>query len=235
MLLDDLKDNYGEFIDSYNQGDMTTATLALMSEVGKILVRKREDFINLLNESGIPANNEMSDAALVNTYMDNIGSNKRLVVGTSLLVAMHNKEMGFDGEEEINDDAVKAGYSAMREYFFNAEGGLADAAKSVGGGAASGGVVGAIAGALGAGANLGSKLTEAKIKKKYGAMDALQKKQDAKAAITQQLIAAKQAQIDNDTKQSEQSAKTKRTLLIVGGVIAGIAVLGVVLMSIRKK
>jgi hypothetical protein len=221
MLLSDINDYYGTFVESYNSGDMQQATLSLMSEIGKILVRKREDFINLLNESGITATNEMSDATLVNLYIDNVDKNKKLVLGTSLLVAMHNKQLGFDGEEEINDDAVKAGYGAMREYFFNAAG-AADP-------------VTAIAQALGAGANLGSKLTEAKIKKKYGAMDALQKKQDAKAAITQQLIAAKQAQIDSDTKKSERADKTKRTFLIVGGVIAGIAVLGVVLMSIRKK
>jgi hypothetical protein len=222
MLLSDINDYYGTFVESYNSGDMQQATLSLMSEIGKILVRKREDFINLLNESGITATNEMSDATLVNLYIDNVDKNKKLVLGTSLLVAMHNKQLGFDGEEEINDDAVKAGYGAMREYFFNAQGAAADP-------------VTAIAQALGAGANLGTKLTEAKIKKKYGALDALQKKQDAKAAITQQLIAAKQAQIESDTKKGERADKTKRTLLIVGGVIAGIAVLGVVLMSIRKK
>lgn len=221
MLLSDINDYYGIFVESYNNGDMRQATLSLMNEIGRILVRKREDFINLLNESGIAASNEMSDATLVNLYIDNVDTNKKLLLGTSLLVAMHNKQLGFDGEEEINDDAVKAGYGAMRDYFFNAEG-AADP-------------VTAIAQALGAGANLGSKLTEAKIKKKYGSLDALQKKQDAKAAITQQLIAAKQAQIDSDTKRGEQADKTKRTLLIVGGVIAGIAVLGVVLMSIKKK
>ena len=57
------EDFYSQFIDSYNEGDNDAASLALMRELGNILVKKREDFVYLLNESEIPATTEMSGKA----------------------------------------------------------------------------------------------------------------------------------------------------------------------------
>ena len=108
---------YSSFVESYNDGDMKTATLSLMKELGNIFVRNKEDFVYLLNESGIPATMEMTDSNLIDLFIANIGRSRKLVLGASMLVNMHNKQMGFDGDEELSDIGVKGGYSAICSYF----------------------------------------------------------------------------------------------------------------------
>ena len=235
MLYEDL---YSQFVDAVNEGDIASANTALMKELGNILVRNRQDFIDLLNESGIPATAYMSDLDLVDLFADNIPKNKQLVLGASLLVNMHNKQMGFDGEEEISDEGVKAGYEVMCSYFddySNGEGegyipGIATAK-----GAASGGEVGAIAGAVSDIAKMTTQLNQSRSKKRFGVTDTLAKQKEAKAAITQQILANRQAQAEAASKQAVQKAKNKRILLIVGSVVGGLAVLGLGWYLISKK
>jgi len=242
MLYEDL---YSSFVESYNDGDMKSATLSLMRELANILVRNKADFVHLLNESEIPATIDMTDVRLVDLYIDNITKSKKLVLGSALLVAMHNKQMGFDGDEELSDDAVKGGYSAILDFFTKDDSNARDfynfdmdslkgLGQSTAGGAASGGVVGAIAGAVSDTAKLGTKIAEGKQKGKYGAIDMASKKQEAKSAMMQQLLAQRQAQIEAATKQKETKAKTTKTLLIVGGVIVGLAIIAGVFYAIKK-
>ena len=66
MLIEDL---YESFVESYNEGDIKSASLALMKELGNILVKQKIDFVNLLNESDVPASIEMNDSELVNLFI----------------------------------------------------------------------------------------------------------------------------------------------------------------------
>lgn len=224
MLVEDL---YESFIESYNEGDIKSASLSLMKELGNILVKQKVDFVNLLNESGIPASIEMKDSELINLFIKNIDSNKKLILGSALLVNMHNKQMGFDGEEEMNDDAVKAAFATIDEYFNFSEDEYSNAV--------SGNVVGAIAQGVGELSKLGTKSLEGRQKKKYGALDLAKQKSEAKAAITQQVLAKRQAEIEAAQKEKEAKAKTTRTLLIVGGAVVGIAILGIIIYKLKKR
>lgn len=144
-----------DFYASIDAGDINGATHSLMKELGRILVRNRKDFVDLLNDSGVSASLNDTDGQLVNKFVDNVSDNPKLTLGASLLTHMHNKQMGFDGESELSDEGVKNGYYAMQSYF-SAEG----IGSSTLGGAASGGAPGAIAGAISDISKLGAKISE---------------------------------------------------------------------------
>lgn len=222
MLIEDL---YESFVESYNEGDIKSASLALMKELGNILVKQKIDFVNLLNESDIPASIEMNDSELVNLFIKNIDTNKKLMLGSALLINMHNKQMGFDGDEEINDDAVKAAFATIDEYFNFDEYSNAVSPE----------VVGAVAQGVGELSKLGTTALQGRQKKKYGGLDIAKQKSEAKAAMTQQILAQRQAQIEAAQKEKDTKAKTTRTLLIVGGAILSIAILGIIIYKVRKR
>lgn len=211
----------------YTQENKPVAVnILVMQELGTILVRNRKDFVALLTECGIPATESMSDAQLVELYVKHI-VNQKLLLGTAFLVNMHNKTMGADGEQEVNDDGVKTCYQCLVSNFGGEENDLQDEDYANAGGAWADAVKG-IAGAT-------SKIAEGQQKKKYGAQDLMTKKQDAKTQLTQSILAQRQAQMDALAKQKEQKAKTTRTLLIVGGVVLGLAVIAGVIYAIKKR
>lgn len=220
MLQEDI---YSSFVDSYNAGDIKSATMSLMRELGNILVRQKDDFVAMLNESGIPATADMTDVSLVNLFVDNVGKNPKLALGASLLVNIHNAQMGFDGEKQVDDDAVKAGYSCIMSCF-NGEG-YSNAVDPVS----------AVAEAVGEGAKLGQVISQGQQKKKYGAMDTAQQKQAAKSAMVSQVLAQRQAELETQQKAKESASKTTKTLIIVGGAIVGLAIISTVIYMMRKR
>lgn len=232
---------YEDFLSSFNgsveNNDLISANNALMRELGNILVRKKQDFVDLLNESGISASINDSDLYLVNLFVNNIASNRKLMLGASLLTQMHNKQMGFDGEQEISDEGVKNGYNVMRSYFVGEE--YSNETGPIGastlGGAASGGVVGTIAGAIGDIAKATSKVSEGQQKKKYGGQEIASKREEAKQEMIKSILAQKQLKLDVAKKAEEDKAKTKRLAFIIGGSILGVAVIGLIIYSIKKK
>jgi hypothetical protein len=216
-------DFYNDFLSSYDNKDLEGSVTSLLSEVGNIIVTNRGDFEDLLTESGVVGDfSTMSDAQLVDAYVENINKNKDLQLGTSMLVNFHNKQSNMDGESEMDDACVKAGYHTLKVYFGSPSENYSN-------------VVGAIAQGVGEVAKLGSKISEGRQKKKFGAMDLAAKQQDAKAVITQQLLAQRQAQIEAEKSKQEISSKTKRTILIVGGSVVGLAIIGFILYKLKKK
>ena len=110
-------DFHSNFSSSVENCDFESANKCLMTELANILVRNRADFVDMLNESSVYANASMSDAELINLFINNAQSNKKLLLGAALLTNLHNKQMGFDGEDEISDGGVKTGYAVMNSYF----------------------------------------------------------------------------------------------------------------------
>lgn len=241
------EDFFNSFIEEYNSGDKKAATIFLMKELGKILVRNRKDFVDLLNESGIYATESMSDKQLIDTYISNLENNPKLALGSSLLLNMENQVQNFNGEEDsLNDDSVKAAYSTICDYFktSNLDGEEEedfdgddlenvddldfdndDYSNSIG----------AIAGAVGATAQLGTAIAQGEQKKKYGAMDALVRQKEAKAAMVQQVLAQRQAEQEAKAKELQQKEKTKRTVLVVTGIVVGLGILTAILLTMRKN
>lgn len=211
------------------QHDSQNANRVVMQELARVLVERKKDFVELLNYAKVYANEQMSDAELITLFMDNINTNKNLMLGAALLVNVHNKTVGFDGAEEISDAGVKATYKTMCIYFdadhypdpadfyYSAEGGLF------------GSIVDTVGG-------LGGKVLDSQRAKKFGALDTLNKKQDAKNQMVQSVLSQRQAQIEQQTKAKEQRAKTIRLSLIIGGSIVGVlAIIGVVYYIKKHK
>ena len=219
-------DFYNDFLTNYDNKNLNGSITSLMSELGNIIATNRGDFEDLLSESGVEGQlNTMTDSQLVSAYINEISNNKDLQLGTSLLINHHNKESNMDGDSQMNDACVKAGYHTISIYFSNPSENYYNSA----------GVVGAVAEGVGEIAKFGGKLSDASVKKKYGAIDMATKKQEAKAKITEQILAQKQALLEVEKTKKESNAKTMRTLLIVGGAIVGLGVIGFLIFKLRKK
>jgi len=239
-------DFHNRLIAYYNSNRTKDASRLLMSELGSILVKSKKDFVDLLNESDIIAYDTMSDNKLVDLYVSNLDTNKKLRLGTALLINMHNKQIGFDGDEEVSNDGVKVSAIVLDDYY-GAEGTMDSSedydAPTIGGTMSSSeedysyvpGLGTAIAGAIGGVSNLGTKIAEGQQKKKYGSLDIATKKQEAKSQMTQQILAQKLAETENKKKEDEQKQKTTRTLLIVGGVLVGLTLIGMGIYFFKKK
>lgn len=216
-------DFYNDFLTNYDNKNLDGSMTSLMSELGNIIATNRGDFEDLLSEAGVEGElNGMTDSQLVSAYINEISSNKDLQLGTSLLINHHNKESNMDGDSQMNDACVKAGYHTISIYFANPSENYANA-------------VGLIAGAVGEVAKFGGKLSDASQKKKYGAIDMATKKQESKDKITQQLLAQKQALLEVEKTKKESNAKTMRTLLIVGGGIVAVSVIGFLIFKLKNK
>lgn len=201
---------HSQFAGAYNSGDLYEANNVLLRELGCLLVNKRDDFVFLLNESGIPARSSMSDDQLIDLFLLNVGENKKLALGAALFVNMNNKRSGIDGEEVLSDDMVKAGYKTLSG-FSNAGGAIAGAISSV--------------------AQLGSNISQNQRAKKYGAMDALTAQ--AKAKNQMQVQAAKARQEQEKTKL--QKAKNKKVIVIAVVSILAVAIIVTGIIIYKKK
>ena len=215
MILDDF---YSNFNHSLENGDLKSANKKLMYELGRILVQNKNEFVDLLNESEISATADMNDIRLIDLYVDNISKNKKLMLGTSILINVHNQKFSADGDDYLDDENIKDTFRSLNSYYSD------DYSNSVG----------AVAGAVGEVAKLGGKISEGQQKKKYGALDLATKKEDTKQALVQSVLAGQQAVMEATRKRQEQKAKTTRTLLVIGGAIALLGVLGLVIYKIKK-
>lgn len=218
---------YTDFCDDFNvclnKGDYTSANEVLMHELGATLVRRKKDFVHLLNESGVPGEISDSDLELIDNFVNNVPYNKNLMVGASLLVNMQNKEVNFDGDAKLSDENVKNGYHVMRTYFIDEN--YSNAVDPIT----------AVAEAVGAGLKLGTSVQEGTNKKKYGGLDIAQKREEAKQAMIAAALQAKQANLVAKQKAEENKTKTKKLVYLIGGSLLGLIVLGVTVYQIRKK
>ena len=224
MLYSDI---YNDFVGSVQIGDLPLANTALMRELGNILVSRKSDFVHLLNESNIPANENMGESELIDLFINNIDKNRKLALGTSLLININNKQESFDGEDEVSDEGVKAAYVVMRDYY-SADGESEDFANL-------GGWADAISGVAKVGGDITGKVMEGRNKKQFGGLDMANKKIDAKNAITQQVLAQKQTQLDTAKSKQESKSKTMKMLLIVGGSVVALGIIAGVIYAIKKK
>lgn len=201
-------DFYSEFSSALGDGDVSGANASLMKELAAILVNNKSDFVDMLNESGIDADADMSDAELIQLFVDNAPTNKKLILGAALLVNVHNKKMGFDGEDEISDDAVKQSYFTMKSCFVDAPSDDEDFSYFP----------------IGLAISAGSKILGKGI-------DAVKERGAAKDKMREE---ARKRREEERRRAEEARKKRQQNMLIYGGVaIVGILVIGVIL--IRRK
>jgi len=207
---------YSLYEKEQSAGNYTNANIYLMYVIGELLVKDRENFVHLLKECGVDANVTDSDAVLINKYVNNL-INRKLLLGTAILIETHNKKMSFDGADTGSN--VNEIYNAMKVYYLDEN--YSDAVEPVG----------AIAEAVAASAKLGTAITGRKAAKESRPYELIAQKNQAKQALVENALKTRQAQMDQESKAKEQSEKTKRYMLIGGAVV----VVGIIAIFLFKK
>ena len=222
---------YSELSHYLKQHDLEKANRVVMNEIANLFVKKREDFIFLLKNSQISADENMTDGELIDLFLANIHNNKKLLLGTAFFISHNNKLQNFDGDSEHNESGIKATTKVLYNYFDAEQYDEYNSDKDE----ETSNVVGAIAGAVGGLANLGSGLLAGQQKKKYGATDLLAKKQEAKTQMVQAILAQRQAQQAAAQQKEKEQSKQKKIMIIVTGALLVTAIIGTIIYFKTKK
>lgn len=225
------KEFYNNLINYVSKAQTTDAHNLLMSEVGKSLAKKRADFIELLNTTGVEADNSMSDVELVNRFTENLPKNKSLMISTAYMINKNNSFVNADGTEKISDNGVKLSYKIMNDFFTLDDENAVEFLNADGYSNAAG----AIAGAIGAGAGLTDTIIKSRQKKKYGVRDIAEKQAESRSEILKSIAQQKMLQAQAAQKAAERKATTKKILLIGGISILVLGGLGYLIYKMKKK
>lgn len=224
-----MNENFHSKLNQYSKShDIANANRVIMEELGKILIKDREDFITLLKYSDVNVPTEASDAELINLFINNIGKNHKLLIGASFLTNQHNKQMGFDGEEKISDEGVKTAHQTMFSYF---DSGAYGEDMSYAGGDP----ISAIADAVGGLTKLGSKGIDARQKKKFFGSDLAAKKEESKQQLIQSVLEQRRAQQESVQKQQIEKQKQKKIIIIASASVIGIGLLIGLAIYLKNK
>lgn len=213
------------FINKFNyalqEGNLQEANAVLMRELAAILVRDKADFVDMLNESGVLADAEMPDAQLIDLYINNVGNNKKLILNSALLVNQHNAKMGFDGEQELDDNLVKECYLCMKSCFTDEPMGenYSNIAPAL------------IVPLIGAAAKLGTKGLETRRQKKA----AEEQRKEARERMREEALRRKEEERRRREEEKEKKDERRRkTMLYAGLGVVGLAIVGFIIYRATK-
>lgn len=229
---------YSDLVKFVKVKDNSNANRVIMTELANLLIKDKADFIEVIRGANINVPDNATDIQLVNAFVDNAPSNRKLLLGASFLINHKNQTVGFDGEEEISDSGVKATYKVMHTYFdaMNHEDRSDDVNddyySATGEEYSEAGWLGSL---INVGGNIAGKAMDNQKSKKSGASETLAKQTEARKQMIQTVMAQRQAQADAKSKEKEHKAKTTRTLLIVGGVVLAVGILAGVIYAVKKS
>jgi hypothetical protein len=206
-----MTDFHKELSDYLRAKQGRNANNLILNELGKCLIQEKENFVEVLNNAGIPASSNDGEVVLVEKFVQNAPTNKKLLLGASLLVNHKNKITNFDGEEEVSDAGVKNTYKTL---FYNV-GGVGDLIK------------GAV--------DVGGKIYERESGKQTQFSDALKKQRDTRQQLLQSALTEKKAQSDSKKDSGNTKRKKKTTLIIIGSALVGLTIIGLIIYKVRKK
>ncbi|MES2287566.1 MAG: hypothetical protein V4547_17865 [Bacteroidota bacterium] len=233
------KQFYSELNDYIKADDIAGANTVVMSELGKILAQDRDSFITLLRYADLPASEQNSDAELIETFVNHVPTNRKLLIGSSFLVNHANKEVGFDGQSVISDEGVKSVHKTMYNHFNAGEIEMDEHSNAEGDSTTKnitrGGYGNALFGAIQQGTQLAGNIVDKQHNKKFGTQDLLLKQQNAKVDMAQAAAEQRKIQQVSKSKEKTDKEKTKRQLIIGASVVGGLALLGLILFLTRKK
>lgn len=219
----------------------------ILSDLGKCSVTRKNDFIDLLIESGIPVSNSLTSEELVEVFTENVDSNKELLIGAAYLCAFDTSSLSFDGERVVDNGQVhKIGKSLFN--YFDMGNSLLDttsdnpeeyseiapflvaAASSLknkfGKNKGSGGGVGGFL----------KRKQESNLRSQHDTVDIVRKREEAKQQMLQAIIQQRQAQQIAAQQALETKRKNQRMLIIGGSVVAvTLAIIGVVVVLKRRR
>jgi hypothetical protein len=231
MLVSDFNTDFENYV---QEQDLEKANNKLLDELAKILVKNKTDFIDMLQESGIEADETMPKSQLIELFTNNT-DNKKLLLGASLLANSYNKKMSFDGEEEISDGGVKLGYAILNENFNSNEfQEITDEDFSY--------IAPMVAGLVRGGANLwrnkrqsqgkSGQIENPTFNQVVQARQELARRQMERAAIQQQQVAIQQQRI---IQEENQKRRRRTTTYIVIGAVVLTSIIGTVIYIKNKK
>ncbi len=225
---------YNNLTNYVKKQDNDNANRVIMVELGNLLVKDKPNFIEVIRGANISVPDNATDIQLVNAFVDNAPSNRKLLLGASFLINHKNKMVGFDGKEKVSDTGVKATYKVMYQYFeatnFEDTSDIVNDDYYGATGEDYSYIAPLVAGAFKGGLDLANKF----IPNKNASSDALAKQQEARRQMTQTILAQRQQQADEKAKEKERKHKSQKTLLIVGGAILGLAIIGGIIYAIKK-
>jgi len=228
------KEFYNDLINYVASSDTDNANTLLMKELGKSLVKSKENFVELLTSSGVAANDSMSDVELIDAFVDNLANNKTLMISAAYMINKQNSFSNANGEEQISDNGVKLSYKVMYDFFTGSSVEGDDYTNAEGEEEKSNFLP---IGLLLKGAKMAKNLIDNKkggggTKSSGGSSgNANKARDDMKRAVAEQ----KKAEALLKQKELEAKQKTKKILLITGGSLLGLGLLGFIIYKIKKK
>jgi len=198
---------------------LKNANKRIMRKLGTIVANDKSSFVDLLDTANIPVSNNDSLADLVEKYINELPENDELKGLTAYFV---EDEQGFDGE--IDNQIVYDNYNDLMDYF-NYESNDDQYFNSVG----------AIAEGVGALANLGNTALQGRQKKKYGALDAVTKKQESKQELVKSILQQKALETEKEKQAQDNKAKQTKYWIIAGSVVGGLAIIGLIVYLVKRR
>ena len=229
------KEFYNDLINYVASSDTDNANTLLMKELGKSLVKNKENFVELLTSSGVAANDSMSDVELIDAFVDNLANNKTLMISAAYMVNKQNSFSNADGEEQISDNGVKLSYKVMYD-FFNESGIDGDDFRNADGEEEKSNFI--PIGLLMKGAKMAKNLIDNKKGgggTKSGGGGSSANADKARDAMKKAVAEQKKAEALLKQKELEAKQKTKKILLITGGSLLGLGLLGFIIYKIKKR
>ena len=229
------KEFYNDLINYVASSDTDNANTLLMKELGKSLVKNKENFVELLTSSGVAANDSMSDVELIDAFVDNLANNKTLMISAAYMVNKQNSFSNADGEEQISDNGVKLSYKVMYD-FFNESGIDGDDFRNSDGEEEKSNFI--PVGLLLKGAKMAKNLIDNKKGgggTKSGGGGSSANADKARDAMKKAVAEQKKAEALLKQKELEAKQKTKKILLITGGSLLGLGLLGFIIYKIKKR
>ena len=229
------KEFYNDLINYVASSDTDNANTLLMKELGKSLVKNKENFVELLTSSGVAANDSMSDVELIDAFVDNLANNKTLMISAAYMVNKQNSFSNADGEEQISDNGVKLSYKVMYD-FFNESGIDGDDFRNADGEEEKSNFI--PVGLLLKGAKMAKNLIDNKKGgggTKSGGGGSSANADKARDAMKKAVAEQKKAEALLKQKELEAKQKTKKILLITGGSLLGLGLLGFIIYKIKKR
>ena len=197
--------------------DKPNATRLVFTELANTLAQDRENFKAVLLNAGVGVGEDDDDSVLIDRFVDNAPTNKRLMLGASFLINYRNQQSNADGDNEVSDAGVKNTYKIMRDYFMDVE--VDDQPYEQ-----QSNWIGAVTGL--AGKLLGKGKSDA---------PKTDKNAEAKIRMQEKIIAQKRAEALKQQRAKERAEKKSQNLLIYGSIAVGILLIGVVIYASNKS
>jgi hypothetical protein len=202
----DFHQKLGQYI---KDKERQNAVDVVLQELAICLANDKENFVEILNNAGVPASIQDSDVVLIEKFTQNALANKKLLIGASLLINYRNKVTNFDGEEEVSDIGVKNAYKVLQYNFIDPEEEHSNLVPLV-----------AVGRAVGKAINKGS--------------DANKKKAEANAKMMAQVLEQRRKEAEEQAKKKAEAKKKTQNIIIIGSTIVIVSIIGIIVYKSNK-